>query len=219
MQRALRHVELIAFTDWNQFEFHTKSNMGISFFSRISFTLRFWLLLFFVFVSFCSTFLTIFDFFSQFFMSFLWSLDFYAENSHSISRNVAVYAFQRRKTIITNFKLWKQWQMRFVNVVFVCVAIPCSLLFFKFSLMNKCVSVYVSVARTLNFIRHIFKHQQVVGTKEEEAKKRTLSSSLPILWLWTLQFMAIQMEICTVQNQKAKMDVKWNLVCLRLSWI
>lgn len=91
-QRAEDHVEPIVFTDRNQFEFHTNSIMGIS---RISFTLRFWSLLFFIFASFCFTSLGIFDLFSQFLMCFLLSLDFYAENSHSISRNDAVFAFQR----------------------------------------------------------------------------------------------------------------------------
>lgn len=83
-------------------------------------------------------------------------------------------------------------------------------------------SFAIQLSLALNFIRHIFMHGKKRRTNEwrrrssSREKKHTLSSSLPILWLWTLQFIAIEMEMCMRSKIKSQNGWKNEIsACLR----
>lgn len=109
-----------------------------------------------------------------------------------------------------------------------------------FMYIINCVSCYSNC--TLNFIRHIFEHNFHRGERilpciyitiysssswmnewMTEWKKIThihiFSSSLPILWLWTFQFMAIRIKMHAQIKNGKNAWLEWISFCSSLLWI
>lgn len=155
-----------------------------------------------VFVPFCfwivAFFLVLFSF--PFFCCFS------AWNSHSICKKRCGFRFSIGTK---HYGVRCENNSKCVSSTWFCCVLLCHVLIFtiliRLKLMNVYICVSISAARTQYYMTHFQASAVEKKWRRRSSKKKTLSSSLPILWLWTLQFMAIQMEM--------HVQIKWQNGC------